>query len=149
RGQKVETIILGIDRENRRITLGLKQTQEDPFYLLSRELKEGDVIMARILDLPKPGVVVALPHGIEGFVPLSQLARGGKKAKENYQIGEEIQLKVMRVDLANRRVTLSERALLPEAERSVQDEHDDFEQEERPTDKFTLEDHIREEDGGD
>lgn len=143
RGQKVETIILGIDKENRRITLGLKQTQEDPFYLLSRELKEGDVIMARILDLPKPGVVVALPHGIEGFVPLSQLARGGRKAKENYQIGEEIQLKVVRIDLANRRVTLSERALLSDAESPIQEEQEEFEQEERPTDRFTLEDHIR------
>lgn len=143
RGQKVETIILGIDKENRRITLGLKQTQEDPFYLLSRELKEGDVIMARILDLPKPGVVVALPHGIEGFVPLSQLTRGGKKAKENYQIGEEIQLKVVRIDLANRRVTLSERALAPDAENPVQEEPEEFEREEHPTDRFTLEDHIR------
>lgn len=145
KGQTVETIILGMDKESRRITLGLKQTQEDPFYLVSRQQKEGDVIKARIVDLPKPGVVVALEHGIEGFVPLSQLARGGRKAKENYQIGEELELKVMRVDPTHRRITLSERALQPMAEQHYEEEEHEPEQyEEPPSDKFTLEDHLRE-----
>lgn len=145
KGQKVDTIILGIDKENRRITLGLKQTQEDPFYKISKELAEGDVIKARIVDLPKPGVVVSLPHGVEGFVPLSQLARGGKKAKEKYQIGEELELKVSKIDLTHRRLTLSERALFgpePGAE-----EHEEREPEretaEEPSDRFTIGDHLR------
>lgn len=141
KGQAVETIILEIDKENRRIALGLKQTQEDPFYKLSQELKEGDEIRARIVDIPKPGVVVSLNYGMEGFVPLSQLARGeGKKVKENYQIGEELTLKVLRVDLNNRRVTLSEKALQPQPERQEKPEKAP---EEPPPDRFTLEDHLR------
>ncbi len=141
KGQIVETIILEIDKENRKISLGLKQTQEDPFYKLSQELKEGDVIRARIIDIPKPGLVVALNYGIEGFVPLSQLARGGpKKVRENYQIGEELELKVLRIDLNNRRVALSEKALQPR--REEKEEVEEF-QPERPRDKFTLEDHLR------
>ena len=153
KGQVVETVILGVDKESRRITLGLKQTQEDPFYQISKELKPDDIVKARIIDLPKPGVVVSLPHGIEGFVPLGYLIRGGKKAKDNYQIGEELELKVMRLDLNNRRIALTERleASLedekPEAKPArrrgrrraqVEEEEVDF-----GTDRFTLEDHLR------
>lgn len=166
RGQELETVILGIDKENRRITLGLKQTQEDPFFSVTKEMKEGDVVKARIVDLPKPGVVVALPHDIEGFVPLSQLARGGKKAKEKYQIGEEIELKVIRVDSEHRRIALSERALLPLSEQTPEEppeaerprgegrpprerrerrrDNDDSFEGEQGSSKFTLEDHLRE-----
>lgn len=166
RGQELETVILGVDKENRRITLGLKQTLEDPFYSVTKEMKEGDVVKARIVDLPKPGVVVALPHDIEGFVPLSHLARGGKKAKEKYQIGEELELKVMRVDSEHRRIALSERALLPLSEQMPEEapeverprgdgrpprerrerrrERDDSYDGEQGSSKFTLEDHLRE-----
>ncbi|UCG44395.1 MAG: 30S ribosomal protein S1 [candidate division WOR-3 bacterium] len=153
KGQTVETVILGIDQENRRITLGYKQTQEDPFYQISKELNEGDVIKARIVDLPKPGVVVALEHGIEGFVPLSHLARGGKKAKEKYQIGEELELKVIRIDLNHRRIALSEKALVapeeiaepppPPRERRRPRPVREREREEEESDRFTLEDHLR------
>ncbi|MEO0085803.1 MAG: 30S ribosomal protein S1, partial [candidate division WOR-3 bacterium] len=141
KGQKVETIILDIDKENRRITLGLKQTQEDPFYRLSRELHEGDVVRARIVDLPKPGVVVALEHGIEGFVPLSHLARGGKKARDNYQIGEELELKVIKVDVEHRRIALSERAMVAPMQ-GLEDEEVEY-PEEPVSDRFTLGDHLR------
>jgi small subunit ribosomal protein S1 len=171
KGQELDTIILGIDNENRRITLGLKQTQEDPFYRVTKEMGEGTVVKARIVDLPKPGVVVALPYDIEGFVPLSQLARGGKKAKEKYQIGEEIELKVIHVDAEHRRIALSERALQPDAEPVIEEapteeeraereakaagarerrpragrrrEREEFFESEPGMGKFTLEDHLR------
>ncbi|MBN2537192.1 30S ribosomal protein S1 [candidate division WOR-3 bacterium] len=167
KGQRLETVILGIDQENRRITLGLKQLDEDPFYRISKEINEGDVVTAQVLDLPKPGVIVQLPHGIEGFVPLVQLARGGKRAKENYQIGESLELRVLKVDYNHRRITLTERPVgaepvevepvehepEPEVEREQrprgrgrerrqrQPRNQEFEDE--PTDRFTLEDHLR------
>lgn len=150
KGQEVETVLLGIDKENRRITLGLKQTQEDPFYQISKDMKEGDIVTARIVDLPKPGVVVSLEYGIEGFVPLSQLARGGKKAKEKYQIGEELELKIVRIDLNHRRIALSERAAqglppepVPEERRERRRPRREREPEEEQTDRFTFEDHLR------
>jgi small subunit ribosomal protein S1 len=141
KGQKLETIILEIDKENRKITLGWKQTKEDPFYRLSKEFKEGDVIAGRIIDLPKPGVVVSLPYGIEGFVVLGQLARGGKKAKDRYKIGEELEMKIVRIDLDHRRVALSERALVKprEEERPEPEPIEEY----RPEDRFTLEDHLK------
>jgi small subunit ribosomal protein S1 len=152
KGQTLETVILGIDKENRRITLGLKQTQEDPFYTISKEMKPGTIIKAQIVDLPKPGVVVSLPHGIEGFVPLGQLSRGGKKAKEKYQIGEELELKVMRLDLNHRRISLTERLDESIEEQQVESRPPERRERRRPKhevieedfiDKFTMEDHLR------
>ncbi len=151
KGQTLNPVVLSIDKENRRITLGLKQTQEDPFYQISKEVSEGDVIKARIVDLPKPGVVVSLQHDIEGFVPLSQLTRGGKKAKEKYQIGEELELKVVRIDLGHRRIALSERAVHGEIEPEQEEPRARRrprrervrEPEEEMTDHFTMEDHLR------
>ena len=80
--------------------------------------------------------------------------RGGKKAKENYQIGEELELKVIRVDAEHRRIALSERALQPQVEEEAQGpERERRESPERPreryreeelTDRFTLEEHLRE-----
>jgi ribosomal protein S1 len=118
----------------------LKQTKEDPFYRLSKEFKEGDIIKGRIIDLPKPGVVVGLPYGIEGFVAMGQLARGGRKAKDKYKIGEELELKIIRIDLEHRRVGLSERALAKPSEELEQPEPVE---EYRPDDRFTLEDHLK------
>jgi len=152
--QKIETIILEIDKENRKIGLGLKQTKEDPFYRFSKECKEGDVVKARIIDLPKPGVVVSLPHGIEGFVPLGQLARGARKTKDKYKIGEEIELAIAKIDLERRHIGLSERMLYKSTEEETPVEEEskpkkrgrrkapEFEQEE-DIDRFTLEDHLK------
>jgi len=99
------------------------------------------VIAGRIIDLPKPGVVVSLPYGIEGFVVLGQLARGGKKAKDRYKIGEELEMKIVRIDLDHRRVALSERALVKprEEERPEPEPIEEY----RPEDRFTLEDHLK------
>lgn len=150
--QRIETIILEIDKENRRIGLGLKQTKEDPYYRFTKEYKEGDAVKARIIDLPKPGIVVSLPHNIEGFVPLGQLARGARKTKDKYKIGEEIELVIAKIDLERRHIALSEKMLYPSAEEEIPAEpkpkkrgrrkEKEFEKEE-DIDRFTLEDHLK------
>ncbi|MDH5186532.1 MAG: 30S ribosomal protein S1 [bacterium] len=148
KGQKIETIILDIEKENRRISLGLKQTKEDPFYRFSKEYKDGDTVKARIIDLPKPGIVVNLPQSIEGFVPISHLARGGRKTKDKYKIGEEIELVISKIDLERRHIALSEKMLFkPEEEekkpkRRGRAKEPSYETEEE-TDRFTLEDHLK------
>jgi small subunit ribosomal protein S1 len=122
KNQKVEAMILDIDKENRQLALGLKQTQEDPFYTLSTEFKVGDTIRGRIVEIARMGIVVNLPHSIEGFVPKSQLFyKFDKKEDEaapapdaspsKYQIGEEIELKISFIDYDQRKVGLSEKAL--------------------------------------
>ncbi|MCX7785447.1 MAG: 30S ribosomal protein S1 [candidate division WOR-3 bacterium] len=111
KNQKIEAIILDIDKENRQIALGLKQTKEDPFYRLSKEYKPGDQISARIVDISKTGIIVNLPYGIEGYVPKTQLIEKLGKKDSKYQIGNSLDLKITRIDFENRRIGLSEKAL--------------------------------------
>lgn len=85
--------------------------------------------------------MVGLPYGIEGFVALGQLARGGRKAKDKYKIGEELELKIIRIDLEHRRVGMSERALVQPAQEEV--ERQEPVEEYRGEERFTLEDHLK------
>lgn len=118
KNQKLEAIILEIDKENRQLALGLKQTKEDPFYRLSTEYKVGDLITGRIVELARLGIIVSLPHNIEGYVPRSQLANKFPKKEEEtevgpvkYQVGENIELKIIYIDFEMRKIGLSEKAL--------------------------------------
>jgi small subunit ribosomal protein S1 len=126
KNQKIEAIILDIDKENREMALGVKQTQEDPFYRLSTEFKVGELIEGRIVELARLGIVVTLPHGIEGFVPRSQLINKFVKKEETpegevpstdatpskYQVGDQIALKIAYIDFELRKIGLSEKALI-------------------------------------
>lgn len=162
KNQKIEAIILDIDKENRQIALGLKQTKEDPFYRLSKEYKPNDQITARIVDITKTGIVVNLPYGIEGFVPKPQLLEKLGKKDSKYQIGNELDLKIIRIDFENRRIGLSEKALAVSQEVQAESEissekapvtekvgrrrikEEDFVK--REDVKFTFEDHLPPED---
>ncbi|MEO0116334.1 MAG: 30S ribosomal protein S1 [candidate division WOR-3 bacterium] len=109
KGQKVEAVIMEIDKEKRKILLSLKHTKEDPLYLFSRDYKEGDILNARIIDIPAAGLVVSLPYGLEGFAPMSQLKEREKKLKEAYKIGEIREFSILKIDFDKRRILLSER----------------------------------------
>lgn len=139
KGDKIETIILDIDKESRRITLGLKQTQEDPFYHWSKEYKEGAQITGKIIDMPASGVVVALTEEIEGFIPQQQLRkRKIKKIKDHYELGEELQLIIRRIDSKARRVILSEREFYQKTEEKERQETAPI----RAPRGFSLKDHL-------
>jgi len=139
KGERVETIILDVDKESRRITLGIKQTQEDPFYSWSKEHEEGQHVLGKIIDMPSSGVVVALTEEIEGFVPQQQLRkRKIKKIKDHYRLGEELQLIIRRIDPKGHRVILSERDYYRKTEAK---EHHHAESIKAPK-GFSLKDHL-------
>jgi small subunit ribosomal protein S1 len=143
--QEVEAVILAIDKENRRISLGLKQTQEDPLYLFSRSHKPGEAIKGKVIDLPGTGVVAQVDYGLEGYIPLHQLQhRDLKRAKDKYQMGEELNLLIQRIDLANRRIHMSERAYYekekPPAPRKRRPSPSKVE---AKREKFPIEEHLK------
>lgn len=139
KGDKIETIILDIDKENRRITLGLKQTQEDPFYHWSKKHKEGLQIVGKIIDMPTSGVVVALTEEIEGFIPLQQLRkRKIKKIKDHYDLGQELNLVIRRIDSKARRVILSEREFYSKEEAKERREAESI----KAPKGFSLKEHL-------
>lgn len=111
KGQKIEAMVMKIDTENRKLALSIKHLQEDPFVNLSEKVKVGDKIRCKIVDLPAQGIRVEILDGYEEFIPIFQLVRRkGKKTKDNYKTGEEINVVVRKIEPENRRILLSERA---------------------------------------
>src|SRR5437773_18920 len=108
KGDEVEVLILNVDAENKRISLGLKQAQEDPWLKIGETYPVGTELRGRVLRLMDKGVVVDLGHDIEGFVPMSQLGipdiqNPGDAVKE----GQAVELKVLEVDPIHHRIVLA------------------------------------------
>lgn len=123
KGDRVEVVVLKIDKDNRRISLGYKQTEEDPWDALAVEYAQGIEVEGSIAKILDKGIVVNLPKDVEGFVPLSQMNEPIKKIHEVFSEGETIPLKVIRFDRQNRRIVLSVKAYFEDKERK---ELDDF-----------------------
>jgi small subunit ribosomal protein S1 len=113
KGDTVEVVILSIDKEHRRISLGLKQVSDDPWPLLADRFPSGLVLAGTINRLFDRGAIVDLGEGIEGFVPLSQLGIDDlKRPNDAFEVGEPLTMRVTRVDVANHRLILSVKAWL-------------------------------------
>jgi small subunit ribosomal protein S1 len=108
KGDAVEVMILAIDKEHRRISLGLKQVSEDPWPSLAETYPSGMEITGTINRLFDRGAIVDLGNGIEGFVPTSQLGIDDlKRPMDAFEVGEVLTMKVTRVDVPNHRLILS------------------------------------------
>ncbi len=113
KGDKVEVMVLKIDTAARRISLGLKQTEVDPWDRLAVEFAVGTEAEGTIVRLLDRGVVVDLGRDIEGFVPVSQLGIPDlTKPAAAFRVGETLPLQVIDVDPKNRRIVLSVKAAL-------------------------------------
>ena len=108
KGDAVDVVILNIDAENKRISLGLKQAEEDPWLRIGETYPIGMELRGRSVRLMDKGVVVDLGNDIEGFVPMSQLGipnieNPGDAVKE----GQVLELKVLEVDPIHHRIVLA------------------------------------------
>jgi small subunit ribosomal protein S1 len=108
KGDAVDVVILNIDAENKRISLGLKQAEEDPWLKIGETYPIGMELRGRAVRLMDKGVVVDLGNDIEGFVPMSQLGvpsieNPGEAVKE----GQALDLKVLEVDPIHHRIVLA------------------------------------------
>ena len=114
KGQEVEVKVLSIDKTLHRIALGVKQLASDPWDNLDEKLPINTELKANVVKLISKGVLVDVEiegNVVEGFVPLSHLAIPGlKKAGMAFEIGEELSLKIIELDLENRRLILSVKA---------------------------------------
>ena len=108
KGDDVEVVILGVDAENKRISLGLKQTQDDPWSDIAAEYTVGRQVVGHVSRLQDKGVAVDLGNDIEGFVPLSQLGVAGlQNPADLFEEGDELEMEVTEVDPDNRRIVLN------------------------------------------
>jgi len=109
KGEEVEVVVLNIDPEQKRISLGLKQVEEDPWYELAQEFEPGREVDGKVVRLLDKGMVVDLGEDVEGFVPLSQLGleEPVEDPSTEFVEGERVELKVLESDPINRRIVLS------------------------------------------
>ena len=107
-GDTVRVKVLDIDKERQRISLGLKQTQEDPWQRVLNEYKEGDVVDGKVTKIVAFGAFVQILPGVEGLVHISELAQHHVESPaEVVRPGDELKVKILEVDDSRRRLSLS------------------------------------------
>ncbi len=115
KGDNLEVVVISIDSEQRRIALGHKQVRENPWNYFEDKYKVGSVTEAKIERIIEKGVIVELPDGVDGFVPVSQLSFAPIKTISDYfQIGDLLPLKVVEFDKDSKKIVLSVVELLRE-----------------------------------
>lgn len=108
KGDQLEVVVLGIDPEQRRIALGHKQINENPWDYFEEKYKVGAETEAKIERIIEKGVIVELPDGVDGFVPVSQLSFAPvKNISEFFEIGDILPLKVVEFDKESKKIVLS------------------------------------------
>ncbi len=122
KGEQVEVVVLGFDRNERRIALGLKQAQMNPWEEFEQTYAVGTQTVGKVARVLEKGVVVELPKEVEGFVPNSQLKRITRGGKQSVNVGDELQLEVIEFDRESKKIILAAQAPLSEPEAEAEDE---------------------------
>ena len=107
-GEEVEVMVLEIDEDRRRISLGMKQCRQNPWEEFATNFKRGDKVRGAIKSITDFGVFVGLPGGIDGLVHLSDLSwtESGEEAVRNFKKGDELEAVVLGIDTDKERISL-------------------------------------------
>jgi small subunit ribosomal protein S1 len=107
-GQEVEVMVLDIDEERRRISLGIKQCQSNPWKEFSDNFNRGDRVSGQIKSITDFGIFIGLNGGIDGLVHLSDISWDvpGEEAVRNYQKGQQLEAMVLSIDPERERISL-------------------------------------------
>src|SRR5690242_13894456 len=113
-GETVRVKVLDIDRDRQRISLGLKQTQEDPWQTVLNEYKPNDILEGKVTKVVAFGAFVEIVPGVEGLVHISELADHHVESPgEVVQPGQEVWVRVLEIDESRRRISLSVKRAQP------------------------------------
>ena len=124
KADEVEVIVLSVDKSRRRISLGLKQTLENPWAELAVRYAVGQQTRGKITRLLERGVVVDLEGDVEGFVPVSQVGIPDlKHPQSHFSEGDDLPMKVVEFDEEQRKIVLSVREYLRDAEQAEVNEY--------------------------
>ncbi len=107
-GDEVDVYVKNIDPEAHRISLSIKQTQRDPWLDRAEQFKEGDLIEGKIVKLAKFGAFMEIEPGFDGLIPMGELSdRRIENAEEAVAVGDIVKVKVLRIDMKRKRISLS------------------------------------------
>ncbi len=143
KGDDVEAVVLGVDVENERISLGVKQLSADPWSSLRERYPDGSRVTGKVTSVADFGVFVEIEDGIEGLIHVSQLSTERvDKPGSLYKPGDQIEAEVISIDPKERRIALSIKALRRSEERA---EVESYLKRERENSRFSFQDILSEE----
>jgi small subunit ribosomal protein S1 len=127
KGDEVEAMVLEINPEQQRISLGIKQLQEDPWEKIDELFKIDDVVKGKVTKITSYGAFVELINGIDGLIHITQLSdKKVNRVKDVVSIDDEIEAKVIKIDTDERRIALSMRTKKESAGSSQSSQSDNF-----------------------
>jgi small subunit ribosomal protein S1 len=111
KGQEIEAVVLSVDPERERISLGVKQLDKDPFSSYLATYPKGSIVRGTVKEVDAKGAVITLADGIDGYLRASELSRDRvEDARALLKEGEEVEAKFIGVDRKNRAISLSIKA---------------------------------------
>ena len=124
KGDELDAVVLEIDASNQRISLGLKQAQDDPWSGIATRFHVGQLVKGKVSKLATFGAFIEIEEGIDGLVHISQISEARvEKVKDALEIGQDVEARVIKIDPVERRIGLSiKAALVDEADFQVDDE---------------------------
>src|SRR4029078_231690 len=135
KAESVRAVVLRLDQEKQRIALGLKQMQEDPWQtVIPANYRPGMVVKGHVTKIANFGVFVELESGLEGLLHISEIAdQKVEKPKDIVKVGEEVDVKILRVDSDERKIGLSlKRAQWAQEEQAREEERRERQVKRRP-----------------
>lgn len=124
-GDVVEVYVKDLDPEKRRISLGYKKSEDNPWEIFKRDYQIGDVVTVKIVSFTNYGAFATIIPGIDGLIHISQIANQRvEKIDDILEIGQEVEAKIIDINFDAKRVSLSMRALLPEEDQKIVKEDD-------------------------
>ncbi|HKL09970.1 MAG TPA: bifunctional 4-hydroxy-3-methylbut-2-enyl diphosphate reductase/30S ribosomal protein S1 [Clostridia bacterium] len=142
-GDDIEVVIIGLDKENNKISLSLKQILPDPWSLVNTKYNTGDVINGRVVNLTDFGAFVEIEPGLEGLVHISQISKEHvKTTSDALKVNEEVEVKILGIDKEKQRISLS---IKDATEEDVVEEEPSKESEEEESDNMEIPESVKEE----
>lgn len=112
KGQEVEAVVLDVNPKEQRISLGLKQAQEDPWDEIAKKFPVGSTVKGKVSKIASFGAFIELEDGVDGLVHISQISdQRIEKVKDALDVGQDVEARVVKVDRGERRIGLSIRAM--------------------------------------
>ncbi len=134
KGQEVEAVILHIDKDNERFSLGIKQLTPDPWEGVAEKYPPGSAVSGHITGITDFGVFLELEAGVEGLIHVSELdIKRGEKPGDVMKMGDHLETEVVAVDPKNRRLTLSVKALGKRREKEEMEKYTQKQASDRPS----------------
>src|SRR5919106_5010327 len=143
KGDIVEARVLGVNVENERFSLGIKQLSTDPWRIIAERYPVGSKVKGQVTSIPDFGVFVRIEEGVEGLIHVSQLSTERvDKPSSLYKVGDEIEAEVINIDAHERKIGLSIRALRKTEERQ---EMENYLKREKEGGRFSFESLLNDE----